>query len=225
MLYGYARVSTKGQLDNNSLDEQLIKLLDNGCTEVVQEQFTGSKMDRPMFNELLKKLKPGDTLMVTKLDRFCRNTIEGLETIETLRKKNININILNMGLITNNMMGDVIVTCLLAFSQLERELIIERTQSGRAEARKKEGYKDGRKPKFGRQQIQHALSLLQANGGDYSYNVVADMTGISRSTLIREMNKLRAEKEKERNGNLVLSAGNRKASYQERKNSCGISIK
>ena len=70
MIYGYARVSSKGQLrDGNGLEEQREKLLQAGCQEIVEEQYTGTTMNRPMFNELLGKLKADDTLIVTKLDR------------------------------------------------------------------------------------------------------------------------------------------------------------
>ena len=59
-IYGYARVSTKGQLENNSLEQQENLLKENGAVEIVKEQFTGKKIDRPLFKKLLSKLNPGE---------------------------------------------------------------------------------------------------------------------------------------------------------------------
>ena len=71
---------------------------------------------------------------------------------------------------------------LLAFAEFERDLIIERTQEGKAIARQKDGYREGRPPKFSKQQIDHALELLEK----HSYSQVEQMTGISKSTLVRK---------------------------------------
>lgn len=76
MIYGYARISTKTQEDNTSLKNQIELLMQNGCTKIYQEIYTGSTMNRPQFNELLDKIQSCDTLMVTKLDRFTRSTQE-----------------------------------------------------------------------------------------------------------------------------------------------------
>ena len=78
-------------------------------------------------------------------------------------------------------MGDLIVTCLLAFAQFERAQIIERTQAGKAIAKSKEGFREGRPRKFSQEQIDLALELLET----YSYRKVERMTGISVSTLTR----------------------------------------
>lgn len=76
MVYGYARVSTIGQSrDGNSLEEQTAALTEYGCQEIVTEAFTGKTVERPSFIALLSKLQSGDTLVVTKLDRFARSTI------------------------------------------------------------------------------------------------------------------------------------------------------
>ncbi len=99
MNYGYIRVSTKAQLDNNSFEQQEKEILERyHDAEIYKEQFTGSSMDRPVFNKLLGKLQKNDTLVVTKLDRFCRTTKEGLELIDELSNRGgIRIHILNMG--------------------------------------------------------------------------------------------------------------------------------
>lgn len=198
MNYGYIRVSTKAQLDNNSFEQQEKEILERyHDAEIYKEQFTGSSMDRPVFNKLLGKLQKNDTLVVTKLDRFCRTTKEGLELIDELSNRGIRIHILNMGLIEDTAMGKLIVTNLLAFSEFERSMIIERTQQGKAIAKEKPYFKEGRPRKFNKKTIEQALRMLTVNGGNYSYNEVAEIMGISRSTLIRRQNEFRYKKTKD----------------------------
>ena len=198
MNYGYIRVSTKAQLDNNSFKQQEKEILERyHDAEIYKEQFTGSSMDRPVFNKLLGKLQKNDTLVVTKLDRFCRTTKEGLELIDELSNRGIRIHILNMGLIEDTAMGKLIVTNLLAFAEFERSMIIERTQQGKAIAKEKPYFKEGRPRKFNKKTIEQALRMLTVNGGGYSYNEVAEIMGISRSTLIRRQNEFRYKKTKD----------------------------
>ena len=86
-------------------------------------------------------------------------------------------------------MGQFFITTLLAVAEMERNMIIERTQNGKAIARQKEGFKEGRPKKYTKQQLNNALSMLTINGGEYSYKQVEQLLGISKSTLIREQNK------------------------------------
>lgn len=194
-IYGYARVSTKGQLDNNSLEQQEKEIKERYSNAIVyREQFTGTKTNRPIFNKVIEQLNVGDTLVCTKLDRFCRTTKEGLELIDILMNKGIKIHLLNMGLIEDTPMGRLIITNLLAFAEFERNMIVERTQTGKAIAKTKEGFKEGRPKKYTKKQIDNALSMLNINGGKYSYNEVEEITDISKSTLIREQRKRKVDK-------------------------------
>ena len=186
---GYCRVSTKGQLEGNSIEEQKRSIIERySNAEIVEESYSGAK-ERKIFNDVVSSLKEGDTLVVTKLDRFCRSTKEGLGYIDKLMNKGVKIHILNMGLIEDTPMGRLIVTNLLAFAEFERAMIIERTQSGKAIAKQKKGFKEGRPKKHTMKQIDNALSMLSVNGGTFSYTEVAEITNISKSTLIRENNK------------------------------------
>ena len=143
--YGYGRVSTKGQEANgNSLDDQKRQLEEAGCDEIILEAYTGTKMERPKFTALVDKLEAGDTLIVCKLDRFARTAREGLEVVEDLMERGVKVHILNMGLIEDTPMGRVILTVMLAFAQFERDSIVERTSAGKALAREKEDYREGR---------------------------------------------------------------------------------
>lgn len=143
--------------------------------------------ERLEFAKVCEQLENGDTLVVCKLDRFCRTAKEGLGYVDYLRGKGVAVHILNMGVIDNSPMGRLMVTMLLAFAEFERSLIIERTQTGKAAARSRTGFRDGRPPKFSREQIDHAICLLE----NHSYKEVTKMTGISRSTLQRENRKRR----------------------------------
>lgn len=183
MIYGYSRVSTRLQAtDGNSLEAQETQLRNAGADKIYADVFTGSKTDRPELDKLLVALVPGDTLIVTKLDRIARSLEDGLRLIENLRARDISIHVLNMGLINDTPTGDLIVQIMLAFAEFERKQIIERTQEGRAIARLDPTYRDGRKKKYSPAQMDHAMKLLD----NHSYSQVIAMTGISKSTLIRE---------------------------------------
>ena len=188
-IIGYVRVSTKGQLDGYSIDQQIGEILSVYKEVVIYEEGLSGAKERPVFNEVLSILEKDDILVVTKLDRFFRTTKEGLQYIDMLLEKRVKIHILNMGLIENTPVGKLIVTNLLAFAEFERAMIIERTQSGKAIAKTKEGFKEGRPKKFTKKQLDNALSMLNINGGNYSYSQVEELLGISKSTLIRENNK------------------------------------
>ncbi len=181
MKYGYARVSTKGQLDGNSIEEQSNLILNAYAdAEIIIESYSGAK-ERPLFNNIIEEAQDGDYVIVTKLDRFCRSTKEGLGYIDLLLNKGVKIHILNMGLIENTPMGRLIVTNLLAFAEFERAMIVERTQGGKAIAKQKDGFVEGRPKKFTITQLDYAVKLLET----YSYKDVENMTKISKSTISR----------------------------------------
>ncbi|MGI6579097.1 MAG: recombinase family protein [Saccharofermentanales bacterium] len=182
MKYGYARVSTKGQAaDGNSLENQ-IELLEKAGAEIIyKDVFSGTKLDRPELNKLLKILKPDDTIIITKLDRFARSIGQTSELITYLIDNGIKVEVLNLGVLDNSSVSTLFRNMLLAFAQFERDMIVERTQEGKAVARRNPNYREGRKKKYTEEQIQLALSLLNT----HSYSQVTEMTGISKSTLIR----------------------------------------
>ena len=187
MIYGYARVSTAGQSNNgNSLEDQTAALQAYGCQEIVTEAYTGKTMERPQFSILFQKLVPGDTLVVTKLDRFARTAIDGVSTVRKLFERGVRVHILNMGLVENTLTGNLILTVMLAFAEYERGIIVERTQTGKAVARQNPNFREGRPKKYLPTQLQHALDLLNAGT---TYRQVEAMTGISKSTLVRARNK------------------------------------
>ena len=182
MIYGYARVSTKAQAkDGNSLEAQERALKDSGACDIYVDAFTGTKTDRPEFDKLMDKIQKGDTLIVTKLDRFARSMTQGSELVSDLIEKGIRVYILNIGVMDNTPSSKLIRNIFFAFAEFERDMIIERTMEGKAIAKQNPDFREGRPKKYSRKQIEHALKLLKSN----SYKQVEDMTGISKSTLIR----------------------------------------
>lgn len=148
MKYGYARVSTCKQAKNgNSLQDQERMLTEAGVLpeNIFADSYTGTKLDRPKFDALLEVIKPGDELVVCKLDRFARSSNDGSKLVQRLVDDGISVNILNMGKADNTPVGKLMVTIMLAFAEFERDMIVERTSAGKAYAREhKEGYREGR---------------------------------------------------------------------------------
>ena len=185
MIFGYCRVSTKGQAkDGNSLEAQEQEILSRyNDAQIYKEAYTGTTTDRPVFNDVIQKMKEKDMLVVSKLDRLARNTEEGIKIVKDLFKKKCSVHVLNVGLLEDTAMGQFFITTLLAVAELERNQIIERCQTGKAIAKLNPYFTEGRPKKFNQKQLDHALDLLI----DHSYKDVVQMTGISKSTLIRAM--------------------------------------
>ena len=182
MIYGYARVSTKTQAkDGNSLEVQEDVLRDAGASEIYKDAFTGTVIERPQFDKLMAKIEDGDTLMVTKLDRSARSASEGSKLVQEMLDKGICVHVLNMGKMDNTPTGKLICQIMFAFAEFERDMIVERTQEGRAIARKHPNYHEGRPRKYTNKQLEHALELLE----NHSYSQVTELTGISKATLAR----------------------------------------
>lgn len=187
MIFGYARVSTKGQArDGNSLEAQRAELEKAGCEYIFVDAFTGTKMDRPEMDKMLAKIRKGDTLVVTKLDRLGRSVSQASELITQLLDEDITINVLNLGILSNDSMNILMRNVLLSFAQFERDMIVQRTQEGKAVAKANDpNFREGRPLKFDQEQLDHAMDLFK----EHSYAQVVKLTGISKSTLVREKNK------------------------------------
>jgi len=187
-IFAYLRVSTRNQkVNGNGLEAQREAVISHGADPdlIFQDVFTGVKCDRPSLNLLLEVLKQGDTLIVSKLDRMARNVSEGVAVIEGLVEKGVTINILNMGIFDNRPANRLQLHIMLAMAEFERSLLMERMQEGRAVAREKEGYREGRKPKWTSKQYNHAMKLLEQQ----TYKEVSEITGIPIPTLKVERRK------------------------------------
>ena len=183
MIYGYARVSTKGQArDGNSIESQEQQLRNAGCEVIYKESCTGTRMDRPVFTELIRLLRGGDRLVVAKLDRFARTTAVGIATIRGLLGRGVSVHILNMGLIDDTPTGRLMVTMLLAFAEFERDMIVERTMMGKAIAKESNPeYKEGRRTKELDERLYEELVAKNRQGEKTVLECCAEL-GISKQT-------------------------------------------
>lgn len=191
MIYGYGRVSTSKQAKfGNSLEEQIKLLKEAGAEKIITDDYTGTKIDRPNFTKLVNSLTSGDKLIITKLDRFARTAIEGSKVVRDLVDRGVIVHILNMGIADNTPTGKLLITIMLSFAEFERDMIVERTQAGKAIARANGQRVDGRPKKFNDDKISLAMKLLDEG---HSYKQVERETGISKSTLIRARRELKAK--------------------------------
>ena len=183
MIYGYARVSTKGQArDGNSIESQEQQLRNAGCEVIYKESCTGTRMDRPVFTELIRLLRGGDRLVVAKLDRFARTKAGGIATIRGLLGRGVSVHILNMGLIDDTPTGRLMVTMLLAFAEFERDMIVERTMMGKAIAKESNPeYKEGRRTKELDERLYEELVAKNRQGEKTVLECCAEL-GISKQT-------------------------------------------
>ena len=186
MIRGYARVSTKRQERGTSLDDQRAALQAEGCQEIYQDVYSGASMARPEFDRLCSEVQPGDTIVVTKMDRFARTETEAYDQVLGWVQNGVKVRVLNMGTIEDTEIGRLILHIMLSFAECERDMIVSRCQGGRAYKRATDpDYREGRKPGYSKAQLDHAVDLLH----DHSFSEVAAMTGMSRSTVTREARK------------------------------------
>ena len=191
MKFGYIRVSTRKQArDGNSLDAQREALTAAGAEKIYTDAFTGTKMERPEWDKLRAQLRRGDVLIVTKLDRLARSVSQASGLITDMIDEGVTIHVLNLGVLSNDSVNTLLRNVLLSFAQFERDMIVQRTQEGKAVARATDpDFREGRPPKFDDEQLDHAMELLE----NHSYAQTVKLTGISKSTLIRERKRRRGE--------------------------------
>mgnify|MGYP003362589743 CR=1 FL=1 len=145
--------------------------------KIYQEKFIDTTTNRPKFSQLLKQLKTADTLIVTKLDRFARNTREASSIIQDLFKRDIKINILNMGIIDNTPPRQLIFTIFSVLAQFKRDMIVTRTQERKSYAKAHDPYfSEGRPQTYTDEQIKFAYQLRQQG---MTYKMITRKTIIS----------------------------------------------
>lgn len=195
MKYGYARVSSAGQ----NLDAQINQLNGVKCEKIFREKVSGrQKEGRQQLRILLETVKEGDSIVVTKLDRFARSTKDALNTIEELNKKGAALIVLNMGgdrLDTSTPIGKLMITVLAGIAEFEADMIRERQLEGIQEAKKRGVYK-GRPKKYTKKNntLNHALDLFEKRSvNGMTVKKIEEITKISRSTLYRERKKRKEE--------------------------------
>lgn len=196
MIYGYARVSTKDQ----KLSVQIEQLKGYGVDTIVKEKVSGKSIGcRAGFKSLLELVQEGDTIVVTKLDRFARSTKDALETIEYLNEKGVGLVILNFGgmnVDTTTPTGKLMITMFSAVAEFELGINKERQREGIAKAKERGVYKGKPKKYTDRHAgLRHALELYQnRDENKLTVKKIAEITGISEATIYREVRKLRKGK-------------------------------
>lgn len=179
MKFGYARVSTQEQ----SLDIQIEMLTTAGCDEILQEKVSGAQEERKELNRLLDKIRPGDTVCVVRLDRLGRRMLQLVKLINDFKDQKINFVSLENNIDTSTPMGMVIFNIMAAISEMERELIRERSKAG-LEAAARRGRKGGRPPSLTPEKKEVLFTLFN-NGDNFSWQQICKMVGITRSVYFR----------------------------------------
>jgi DNA invertase Pin-like site-specific DNA recombinase len=177
-IFGYARVSTRGQ----DVAAQVAELMTAGCAKVYREKASGAKTDRPELRKTISRLEPGDVLMVTRLDRLARSTRDLLNVIEEVSKRDAGFKSLKDAWAdTTSPHGRLMLTVLGGLAEFERELIRVRTGEGRKRAQER-GVRFGRPRKLTPFQRQEALSRLDAGEtqADIARSYGVDATTIGR---------------------------------------------
>lgn len=179
MRIGYARVSTHQQQDSLSAQQQALEAY--GCQKIYADRISGTSNNRPGFAAALTYAREGDSIVVTRLDRIGRSTVDILRTVQDLDSRGITIEALDTKLDTRTPAGRLVLSVLASMAEFERNLIVERTREGLAHARA-QGRVGGRRPKLDETQQQAALAALASGMSEAQ---VAQTFGVSRSTITR----------------------------------------
>jgi DNA invertase Pin-like site-specific DNA recombinase len=177
-IYGYASVST----DQQTLAAQDGQLHAAGCAKVFSEKVSGAKTNRTELGKLLKRLEPGDVVMVTRLDRLARSTRDLLNILDTIAKAGAGFRSLaDTWADTTTPHGRLMLTVLGGLAEFERELIRARTGEGRKRAQER-GVRFGRPPKLNAHQRREALARREK--GETLMDI-ARSYGVSHLTIMR----------------------------------------
>jgi DNA invertase Pin-like site-specific DNA recombinase len=178
MLFGYARVSTTDQKPDHQIDALLRAGVnrDNIHLDVA----SGAKASRPELDLVLKLLRAGDTLKVTRLDRLSRSVLHLVTLGAELRQRDVGLHVLEQGIDTATAEGRAMFGMLSVLAELQRELIVANTNDGLAAARAR-GRVGGRRPRLTTDQAALAQELYDARVK--TVQQIADLFGVPRSTV------------------------------------------
>lgn len=185
---GYARCSTEKQ-DLRAQKESLRSLGVADERIYVDHGLTGANRDRPGLREALAACYPGDTLVVTKLDRLARSISDARDIADELTARQVRLSFAGSVYDPTDPMGKMMFNMMSVFAEFEADLIRSRTREGMRIA-KKNGKLRGKQPKLSPSQQAHLLKLH--NTGDYTKSELADMFSVARSTIGRTIDRARA---------------------------------
>lgn len=186
MLVGYQRISTDG--GRQSADLQRDALVTAGVDErhIYGDKLSGSRDDRPGLKDCLAFLKPGDTLVVWKLDRLGRSLSHLLATVTELQGRGVGFRSITEGMDTTTAQGKLLFSVFGALAEFERALIRERVNAGLAAAAKR-GRMGGRPPALSTEKIEAITKALEQGATQAS---VCRSFGVPRSTLIDTLRRI-----------------------------------
>lgn len=179
-LIGYARVST----DDQTTDPQTDQLNAARCDRIFAETGSGANQKRPELDALLDYIRPGDVLVVVKLDRLGRTLHHLLDTIRDLDANGIGFRSLSEGIDTTTPSGRLLLHIIGAIAQFERDLIVERTQAGLKAARAR-GRVGGRRPVMTPEKIAVAREMYESK--KHTLDAIAKTIGVSRASVYRSL--------------------------------------
>jgi DNA invertase Pin-like site-specific DNA recombinase len=191
-LIGYARVSTKAQ-DTDRQEQDLLAAGVRRDDLYVDHGVSGTKASRPEFDKALAALHPGDTLVVTTLDRLGRSTPNMIKLAKDLRENNFGLRVINLGggdVDTSTPMGEMVFTVMSALAQMEHAIKQERSRDSISKRRAAGKDLGGRRQRVSDSQVRHAKRLI--DGGASPTEVARDFN-MSRATLYRRLGELEAQ--------------------------------
>lgn len=189
---GYARVSSVGQ----NLDSQMDALREAGCGKIFTDKMTGSRLDRPGWDQMMAYVRSGDTLVVTELSRMTRSLLDLLETAKVLQQRQVELVSLRERIDTTTATGRCFLSMMGAIHQMERELRAERAAAGRVSA-KARGRTGGR-PRTDTAKLENAR-ILYENSGKTAAEACA-IAGVGRRTFFAYLSHLANRKQTHASG-------------------------
>lgn len=186
MIIGYARVSK----DDQNLNRQIDQLMAYGAEKIIQEKFTGTRQRRPGITQLLQTIRAHDVVVVESISRLGRNTLDILNLIQLLHKKQIKFVSLKEQMDTETPTGRAMLQMMSVIAELERNLLADRVKEGIAASRRR-GVTVGR-PRIAQEKLDIAIRMYQS--GDYSVKEILATNQISSGTFYREVNRLKLKK-------------------------------
>ncbi|HIE8698722.1 DNA-invertase [Klebsiella variicola] len=177
MLIGYARVSTGDQ----NLDLQKNALVRAECEQIFEDTASGKNSRRPGLRRAIRRLKPGDSLVVWKLDRLGRSVRDLIALVSELQDRGIHFRSLTDSIDTSTPAGRFFFHVMSALAEMERELIVERTRAGLAVARE-QGRVGGRRRVMTEEVVERCRRMLE-NGA--TRQQIADVIGVGVKTIYK----------------------------------------
>ncbi|WP_461203299.1 recombinase family protein [Enterococcus sp. N342-3-1-2] len=184
-IYGYARVSTRQQ----DLARQLDLLDGYGCHKIYTEKISGAHTNRAELNKLKKRVKASDQVLIESFSRLGRSTKDLIDLVSFFEEKGVKVISIKENFDTQTPQGKLMMTVFQAFSQFERDIIVERTREGLDSARARG--KIGGRPRVDQQLVQQAVAMYYEQA--YPVDVICERTGLKKATVYRYLQEVKKQ--------------------------------